>query len=167
MMLAGSALYAMHLPVNQRVLYDMPAPTVTLYTLLAMSGVVVPAYFISLLFGNTPIFPALNQAWGPVLGLTMVTFLSRLMLFLGVKNLGGMQTALLGLGEMLVTLLSSFFLLGERLSWQQWLGALILLICLGLVALDKTPPARRRRVSWLNWVRPPGLPKDMPWPMDQ
>ena len=29
-MLIGSALYALHLPINQRVLYDMPPPTVTL-----------------------------------------------------------------------------------------------------------------------------------------
>ncbi|MEW5941055.1 MAG: DMT family transporter, partial [Chloroflexota bacterium] len=42
LMLGGSLLYALHLPINQRVLYDVPAPTVTLYTLLAMSGVVIP-----------------------------------------------------------------------------------------------------------------------------
>ena len=40
-----------------------------------------------------------------MLGLTLVTFFSRLTLFLGVKHLGGMQTALLGLGELLVTLI--------------------------------------------------------------
>ncbi len=167
MMLIASALYALHLPVNQRVLYDMPAPTVTLYTLMAMSGVVVPAYFISLLFGQTPIFPALSLAWRPVLGLTLVTFISRLSLFLGVKNLGGVQTALLGLSEMLVTLLFSFIWLGERLSLQQWLGVGILLSSILLVMLDKTPPPRRSRISWLNWLRPPGLSKDIPWPMDQ
>jgi drug/metabolite transporter (DMT)-like permease len=167
MMLIASALYAFHLPINQRVLYDMPAPTVTLYTLMAMSGVVVPAYFISLIFGGTSIFPALNLAWGPVLGLTLVTFISRLTLFLGVKNLGGLQTALLGLSEMLVTLLFSFIWLGERLSWQQWLGAGVMLGSIILVILDKTPPQRRLKTSWLNWLRPPGLPKDIPWPMDQ
>jgi len=39
MMLLSAALYALHLPVNQRVLFDVPAPTVTLYTLTAMSAV--------------------------------------------------------------------------------------------------------------------------------
>ncbi len=34
MMLGAAALYALHLPINQRVLYEVPAPTVTLYTLL-------------------------------------------------------------------------------------------------------------------------------------
>ena len=45
-MLGAAALYALHLPINQRVLYEVPAPTVTLYTLLAMSAVVVPAYLV-------------------------------------------------------------------------------------------------------------------------
>src|SRR5918994_342536 len=86
-MLIAAALYALHLPINQRVLYDVPAPTVTVYTLLAMSAIVVPAYFI---FDRS--WPAGSAPWAPVLGLTAVTFASRLMLFLGVKHIGGMQT---------------------------------------------------------------------------
>lgn len=92
LMLGGAALYALHLPINQRVLYEVPAPTVTFYTLVAMSAVVVPAY---LLFGGSPMVP--TSAWYPVFGLTLMTCLSRLALFLGVKWIGGMQTALLGL----------------------------------------------------------------------
>ena len=42
MMLGAAALYALHLPINQRVLYEVPAPTVTLYTLIAMTAVVLP-----------------------------------------------------------------------------------------------------------------------------
>src|SRR5690349_10770707 len=45
-MLIAAALYALHLPINQRVLYDVPAPTVTVYTLIAMSIIVIPAYFL-------------------------------------------------------------------------------------------------------------------------
>src|SRR5512138_1532606 len=45
-MLIAAALYALHLPINQRVLYDVPAPTVTVYTLMAMSMIVIPAYFL-------------------------------------------------------------------------------------------------------------------------
>lgn len=50
LMIGAAVLYAMHLPINQRVLYEVPAQTVTLYTLLAMSAVVIPAY---LLFDRT------------------------------------------------------------------------------------------------------------------
>lgn len=158
MMIGASALYALHLPINQRVLYEIPAPTVTLYTLLAMSAVVVPAY---LLFDFQ--WPhSLNANWGAIAGLTLVTFASRLTLFLGVKHLGGMQTALLGLAELLVTILFSFFLLGEVLSPFQIVGAVILCISLMLVAIDKTPPSARKKGGWLGWIRPPA-PPTIPW----
>jgi drug/metabolite transporter (DMT)-like permease len=169
MMLGSAVLYALHLPINQRVLYDMPAPTVTLYTLTAMSLVVVPAYFISTLFFGAPqitfVFKDAGQqiAWQAVLGLTLVTFFSRLTLFLGVKHLGGLQTALLGIGELLITLVFSHLVLGERLALAQWLGAGLLLISLALISIEKVTP-RKFTGGWLSWLHPPGLPKDLPLP---
>lgn len=160
MMLASSILYALHLPINQRVLYDMPAPTVTLYTLLAMSAVVVPAYIIS----GVSIIPSFPVTWGALLGLTLVTFFSRLTLFLGVKHLGGMQTALLGLGELFITIIVSHLWLGERLSLWQWLGAVLLAVSLALVGMDKQHPRTQTGGGLLGWLRPPGLPKDIVWP---
>lgn len=160
MMLVAALLYALHLPINQRVLYDMPAPTVTLYTLLAMTVVVAPAYFIS----GTSLSPAIGVAWGSVLGLTLVTFFSRLTLFLGVKHLGGMQTALLGLGELLITIVASHLWLGERLSVEQWAGALLLAASLVLIAKEKPLRQSYAGRGWLSWLRPPGLPEDIAWP---
>jgi drug/metabolite transporter (DMT)-like permease len=157
-MLIASALYALHLPFNQRVLYDMPAPTVTLYTLIAMSAMVVPVYLFSGSFsmpavgGGALVADGVSRYWAPVLGLTLVTFLSRLTLFVGVKHLGGMQTALLGLGELLVTLVFARWMLGETLTTQQWIGAILLVICLGLVGLDKPPGKRQGAGGFLSWV---------------
>ncbi|MBK6793079.1 MAG: DMT family transporter [Anaerolineales bacterium] len=156
MMIMAAILYAMHLPINQRVLYEVPAPTVALYTLLSMSAVVIPAYFI---FDNS--WPAAQAPWLPVAGLTFVTIFSRVALFLGVKKIGGMQTALLGLAELLIAILFSSLLLGESLSITQWLGALGLGVSLILVMYEKpTPFTSSRRTGWLSWIRPPGLPKD-------
>ena len=56
MMLGAAALYALHLPINQRVLYEVPAPTVTLYTLIAMTIVVLPAYGSSITNGSRPVY---------------------------------------------------------------------------------------------------------------
>lgn len=161
MMLGSAALYALHLPINQRVLYDMPAPTVTLYTLLAMSIVVVAAFGISSLTGVT--HAPEPEAWAAVAGLTLVTFLSRLSLFIGIKHLGGLQTALLGLGELLITIAFSYILLGEWLTIWQWLGVILLLISLALVRFEK--PAQRRPTpgGWLSWLRAPGSPTNIPW----
>ena len=154
-MLISAALYALHLPINQRVLYDVPAPTVTVYTLLAMSAVVVPSYFI---FDRN--WPATDAPWVPVLGLTAVTFLSRLMLFLGVKHIGGMQTALLGLGELLVAIPCSFLLLGESLTALQWIGTAGLGVSLLLVWFERpvTPPVLTHGL--LSWLQPPDFPAD-------
>jgi drug/metabolite transporter (DMT)-like permease len=157
MMIGAAVLYAMHLPINQRVLYEVPAPTVALYTLLSMSAVVVPAY---LLFDRH--WPATNIPWLPVAGLTFVTVFSRIALFLGVKKIGGMQTALLGLAELLIAIVFSHIWLGENLTLLQWLGALALGLSLTLVMFESTKsPIHSGKTGWLSWIRAPGLPKDI------
>lgn len=156
MMLGASILYAMHLPINQRVLFEVPAPTVALYTLLAMSVIVVPAYLI---FDRA--WPTANVPWQPVAGLTFVTMFSRIALFLGVKKIGGMQTALLGLAELLIAILFSHLWLGENMTMLQWLGAVGLGFSLVLVKFETTPPTHSGKTGWLSWIRAPGLPKDI------
>ena len=158
-MLIAAALYALHLPINQRVLYDMPSPTVTLYTLIAMSIVVVPAFLIS---GDKPVSVDINII-PPIAGLTLVTFLSRLMLFTGVKHLGGMQTALLGLGEMFVVVFFSYIWLNEQLTPGQWVGVGLLTVSMLLMNFDKSPAWKNHTSVWLGWLKPPGLSKDYPW----
>lgn len=164
MMMMSAALYALHLPINQRVLFDMPAPTVTLYTLAAMSAVVVPGFFISAL--SHPV-PPLNlipgNAWLAVGGLTLVTFFARLTLFLGVKHLGGMQTALLGLVELLITIAFSHLILNEHLTTIQWLGVSLLAISLALSRFEKQPQRKAGSGGWLGWISSPAIPKDLPW----
>jgi drug/metabolite transporter (DMT)-like permease len=147
----ASLLYALHIPINQRVLYEVPAPTVTLYTLLAMTAIVIPAWVLL-----PPHDLSLPQgSWLPIAGLTLATFLARLMLFAGVKIIGGVQTSILGLAELLVTILLAVSLLGERLSSGQWAGAILLTLTLLLAAFDRKPPRARRQRGWLYWLRPP------------
>jgi drug/metabolite transporter (DMT)-like permease len=154
-MLIGSAMYALHLPINQRVLYDVPAPTVTVYTLLAMSGIVIPVYFF---FDRS--WPSGPAPWLPVLGLTLITFSSRLLLFLGVKHIGGMQTALLGLAELFIAITFSHILLGESLAPLQWLGVLGLGVSLLLVWYEKPISQPIQTHGLLSWIQPPDYPSD-------
>jgi drug/metabolite transporter (DMT)-like permease len=136
----------------------MPAPTVTLYTLLAMSCTVLPALFFVNFTNGFKI-----QAWHALLGLTLVTFFSRLLLFQGVKHLGGLQTAMLGLGELLITIAFSHLLLNERLNLYQWGGVILLMISLALVIFEKPPKIKQTSGGILSWLRPPVLPDDLPW----
>jgi len=157
--LIGAALYALHLPINQRVLYDMPAPTVAVYTLLAMSAIVAPILFFT---PHNTISMNLN-VWWPILGLTLVTFLSRVALFLGVKHIGGMQTAILGLSEVLITLMMAQVWLGEKMSAWQWLGALLLCSSLALIGAENSPPQKSLPGGWLSWLSHPRISSDLPW----
>ncbi len=163
MMLGAAALYALHLPINQRVLYDVPPPTVTLYTLLAMAAVVVPS---ALLFARQG--PLSQGAWWPLLALTLMTLLSRLALFFGIKRIGGMQTALLGLAELLVTLVFSLWWLRESLAPAQWIGAIILAASLLLVRYEKpSGPNQANGRGWFAWIRPPDIQTTPSWTPDE
>jgi drug/metabolite transporter (DMT)-like permease len=150
LMLISGLLYALHIPINQRVLYEVPAPTVTLYTLIAMTLIVLPAFFI--LSPTKPQIP--NQAIFPLVSLTAVTFLSRLALFAGVKMIGGMRTSLLGLAELIVTISLAHIWLAESLNLKQWLGAMILIASLLLAGHDHTPVKPARTRGLLSWLRP-------------
>ncbi len=130
LMLGAGMMYAAHLAVSQRVLYEMPAPTVTLYVLTSMTVVVCLAY---VLHGPAPI-PA--SGLPPTMMLAGITVTSRLLMFLGVKKLGSIQTALLGVTEILVTLVLSIFVLNEQLAARQWIGAAILIASLLLIIFE-------------------------------
>ncbi len=148
MMLGSSALYALHLFINGHVLYEMPAPTVTVYTLMAMSVTVTIAY----LFSGLPAMPTNMPGWNSVLLLTAATMLSRLLLFMGVKQLGSLQAALLSLGESLVAVFAAILLLGEKLTPLQWVGAGCLAFSILLVGREKSLGTPPRPKPWLQWL---------------
>ena len=60
-----------------------------------------------------------------ILGLT--TAISRLAMFYSLEILGGAQTAIINLTELAVSLTLAFIMLGDRLYWYQWIGAVLLL----------------------------------------
>jgi drug/metabolite transporter (DMT)-like permease len=160
MMLGSAILYALHLLINQRILYEAPAPTVTLYTLLGMTATVLLGY----LFLDARL-PPTYVYWWAVLLMAIITFGSRFTLFMGVKHLGGMQTAILGLSEIFVTLLCSAWILGEKLSTQQWMGAALLALTLFLIGFDRGSTNKRISTGWLSWLNPPRIPTgDLHWP---
>lgn len=158
MMLGSALLYALHMLINQRILYEAPAQTVTLYTLISMAVTVDAAMLIG---GGS--LPDLSIPWWPVLAMAFITFFSRLTLFMGIKHLGGLQTALLGLSELFVTVLLAQFWLGETLSPLQWAGAAILMLSLALMGAEKMQPQKRSAAGWLAWLNTPKIqPVDFP-----
>ena len=149
MMIGAALLYALHLIINQRVLYEVPAPTVTMYTLISMAITVNVAFLIF-----HPAFPVQGTPWWPLIVLAVITFLARLTLFSGVKNLGSLETSLLGLGELLVTIIVAQLWLGEHLTINQWMGALLICLNLLLVAYERPITSKRHSKGLLRWLNP-------------
>lgn len=132
MMLGAGFLYALHVVLSQRVMFEMPAETMTIYSLTAMAVTVIVAWLIH---GRGPavvLEPIAPLAWRHILGLTLVTAASRLALFSGVKHLGGIQVVLLNVAELFVALLMAFLFFGDKLVPVQWVGAGLLILSLSL-----------------------------------
>jgi drug/metabolite transporter (DMT)-like permease len=127
-MLGNALLFAGTVVLSQRVLWEMPAQTVTLYVITVMALVVVTAR----LAYNIHWLPQTPDAGWAILALAITTALSRLTLFAGVKNLGSLQTTLLAITELGVAVTLSFIFLGERFTAVQWLGVLAFLVSLML-----------------------------------
>lgn len=136
LMMVAAFSYAVQLVIGQRVMYDIPAATMTLYAITAMALVVNVAWLFV-----TPELSAVTLAgWRAVVLMGVFTALSRLTLFLGVKHLGSIQAALLGVLEVLVTIIIAIGLLNERLELLQWAGALVILVSVYLVRYEKGVP---------------------------
>ncbi|HLB45796.1 MAG TPA: DMT family transporter [Anaerolineales bacterium] len=158
LMLGGAFMYALHLAVTQRTLRDMPSQTVTLYTLTAMAITVLP----SALAIRTPLTHTPSLAFFGAVGLTIVTVFSRLLLFVSVKRLGGLQAALLGLSELLVSVVAAFIFFGDKLTTTQWVGAIALMISVALVSREHDLRAHHISEGWLAWVY--GVFERIRWP---
>lgn len=77
--------------------------------------------------------PSQPTGWIWLVGLAVMTGLSRLSLFSGVRALGSLQTVLLNMADLAVTLVLARLFLHEMLSGWQWVGVLLLV---GSVALS-------------------------------
>jgi drug/metabolite transporter (DMT)-like permease len=145
LILSASACYGWHLVLGQWTLADLDSRTVTLYTLSAMAAVVT----IARLVAGMPWTPISLQGWTAILLLALIpTALARLLVFTGLRQLGGAQTSLLGVGELLVTLLLAHLLLGERLSLWQWIGGVLLVTSVLLISRESSI-----EVSWEELLR--------------
>ena len=136
LMLVAALSYAIQLVFSQRIMADIPAQTMTLYAMSGMAAVVGLAWLVVW----PPISHVPTAGWTAVLIMGTLTALARLTLFLGVKSLGSMQTALLGVGEVIVTILVAMALLGEQLTLIQFFGAILILVSILLVRYERNIP---------------------------
>jgi len=123
LMLGNALMFAGTVILSQYVLYEMPAPTVTLYVLSTMAVVVSMVWMT---VGQPLPQATMNQGLAAIFALAVTTALSRLAMFAGVKFMGGIQTAVLSITEIGVALLLAAVILNDRLTGAQWLGVAVL-----------------------------------------
>ncbi len=140
LMIASAATYGWHLVLGQWVLADVPSRKATLYIVTAMACVVGLARGLQVQPSDSfsqPVEPVTMAGWRAILALGLTTALSRLAMFAGLEQLGGIETALTSLLELLVSLVLAFLLLGERLTVGQWFGGMLLMVSLALMTRDR------------------------------
>jgi drug/metabolite transporter (DMT)-like permease len=133
LMLGAGALYGFHLVLGQWTVVDVDPRTVTLYVLTTMTVVVG----IPFLMQGGPAEPISTEGWAAILLVAIFpTALARLLVFAGLRHLGGIQSALLGIAEPLVAVALAFLLLGESFTLMQWLGAGVFVASVLLIRRD-------------------------------
>jgi drug/metabolite transporter (DMT)-like permease len=132
-MIASAATYGWHLVLGQWVLADVPSRTGALYILTAMACVVGLARGLQ----GQAVEPITITGWSAIVALGLTTALSRLAMFSALRRVGGIETSLGGLLELLVSLMLAFLLLGERLTLMQSAGGALLVVGMVLMSRDR------------------------------
>ncbi len=125
LMIASAAVNGWYIVMGQWVLADVPSQSGALYILTGMAATV----FLARVVAGDPISgrEISVAGWRAIGALGMTTALSRLAMFFSIEKLGGVQTAILSLIELAISLTLAFIFLGDRLLWYQWVGAVLLL----------------------------------------
>jgi drug/metabolite transporter (DMT)-like permease len=129
LMAAYAAIFGWYLVMGQWVLADVPSYSATLYIMTGMAVTVA----VARMFAGGEMGLISLGGWGAIVALGTTTALSRMAMFFSLEKIGGVQTAILSLTELAVSLTLAFLFLGDRLSLYQWVGA-ILLISGGVLA---------------------------------
>ena len=117
--------YSLHMVLAQWRLKDVPAPTVTLYTISIMAGL-MGLIFLARFRGWQPLS---SLGWSVILITGLVsTALARLANFGAIQRIGSGQVALLGPVGNLMSVFWALALLGEYLTPIQWLGGGLILL---------------------------------------
>jgi drug/metabolite transporter (DMT)-like permease len=101
------------------------------------------------------------EGWTAILLLAVFpTAVARLLTFAGLRRLGGIQSSLLSIGEVLVALTFAFFWLGERFTLVQWIGAGMFVASALLIARDTSLQIADDETWWQSLF--PEVPADSP-----
>jgi drug/metabolite transporter (DMT)-like permease len=123
LMLASAAINGWYMVMGQWVLSDVSSRSGTLYIITGMAITVA----IARLFTGEAIGSISVSGWTAIVALGLTTALSRMAMFFSLQKLGSVQTAIISLTELAVSLAMAFVFLGDRLTFVQWVGAIMVM----------------------------------------
>jgi drug/metabolite transporter (DMT)-like permease len=133
-----AVVYAAHLVLYQKLLSDTSSMTNTVYILSTMAVIYLVMELAQRGFAGVTNVSGVAWFWLVLMSL-FATVVARLLMFTGLKLVGGTQVALTGVSEPLLVLLGSTLILGEQFSPGQWLGAGLVVTSLALAGLARSP----------------------------
>lgn len=145
LVLVACFAFAVYLVMMQWFLHDYTTWTVTLYMIATMSILFTAVWLVRGITWSEPVW----LGWAAIGWLAVVvTYLAQMALFVGIRNLGSGQIALLGPVQMLLTVIWSLLFLHERLSLLQSLVGILILVSM-LLAVQRLRRSRIEQVTSL------------------
>ncbi|WP_089721630.1 DMT family transporter [Candidatus Entotheonella palauensis] len=134
LILVTALFFGLHVSLIQLRLGAYNPLTVTLYIITSMT-VISSAMYLAAGYR----WPHFNtETWVTMFWFAIVgTAISRLLLFAGINQAGSRQAALISPLENVLALLLAVLLLGEWLTWPQWIGASMVVVSVALGAKAK------------------------------
>ena len=126
----AALLYSVYLLIGNRVMRNENP-------LAAATVVMISAAAVFCVFAliTRPAFPQTVTSWAAVFAIAVVsTAIAMVTLFIGIRHLGAADAATLSTLEPLVTALLGALLLDERLSTVQWIGGLVIVVAVVVLA---------------------------------
>lgn len=132
----GAALfYSFYIIYSRKYLERVPAFTSSLYVQIGAGSVLSLIYFQDV---NRPIFLLQNHFWFLFAMAFVCSFLAMSLFLAGLQKINSSETSILSTTEPISGVIIAYFLLGEKLSGMQLIGAVLILIGLITVGMNQT-----------------------------
>jgi len=131
---ASPVVYTGYILVGERVMGTVPALAASA---VIMTGAAIAFSLLAALDGQLAL-PRSAQGWAICVGVALVPTMLAISLFLaGLTRIGSARAALLSTWEPVVTVMLAVVLLGDRLSWIQVIGGVLVLLAVVAVQLSR------------------------------
>jgi drug/metabolite transporter (DMT)-like permease len=124
----AAIVYSLYIVIGARVTRGIDPLATTAVVCLAAAAMFGMLSIARMAAGSPPHWPQTSAAWAAVIAIALVSTVTAMLAFFGgLVRLGAARTSMLSTLEPVVTVALAALLLGETLSWLQWVGGVSVL----------------------------------------